>query len=54
MTGSPSVQMAHDLIDQGIRRLVFSAQQPAEDWAEAEVLLIEAGIEIAGTFRKID
>lgn len=46
MIGTPSVDVALDLIATGCERIVFSAREPGADWERAENLLIEAGVQV--------
>lgn len=52
MVGTPSVRMALAMIETGVSRLVFCAQEPGADWDEARRLLVRAGIRIEGSWRK--
>lgn len=51
LVGTPSVRMVLDMIESGVRRVVFCAQQPRSDWDEARRLLVRAGIRIEGSWR---
>lgn len=48
MVGYPSLELAKDLVEMGIERLVFIASvEPCEDWFEAQQYLLGAGLEIS-------
>lgn len=51
MVGTPSVDLANDLVETGIERVVFAAREPEADWMSAEEILRAANIEIVATWK---
>lgn len=50
MLGTPSVILATELVECGLRRVVLSIRQEREDWPQAEEILLSGGVEVSATY----
>lgn len=50
MLGTPSVPLANELVECGMRKVVLSVRQEREDWAQAEEILLSGGVEVSATY----